>query len=85
MKSSKLGSLRISKKGFHWIAQISIETKPLVCTGTDTLGVDLGILVPAVGVVNSTGKTKFFGKGRSISILDENIKNFVRNLVKLKS
>lgn len=84
LKSSKLGSLRISKKGFHWIAQISIETKPLVCTGIDTLGVDLGILVPAVGVVNSTGKTKFFGNGRSNKYLRRKYKELRKKLGKAK-
>lgn len=36
LKNSKLGSLRITKKGFHWIAQISIETIPTDCLGTDS-------------------------------------------------
>lgn len=84
LKSSKLGSLRISKKGFHWIAQISIEAKPLVCTGTETIGIDLGILVPAVGVVASTGKTKFFGNGRSNKYLRRKYKELRKTLGKAK-
>ncbi|MZQ76223.1 MAG: transposase [Peptoclostridium sp.] len=84
LSSSKLGALRVSKKGFHWIAQIAIENNPTECSGIETLGVDLGILCPAVGVVASTGKTKFFGNGRHNKYLRRKYKELRRALGKAK-
>lgn len=84
LKSLKLGSLRITKKGFKWIAQISVTTPIIECTGINTLGVDLGILVPAVGVVKENGKTKFFGNGRSNKYLRRKYKSLRKKLGKAK-
>ena len=59
-----LGTMRIVEKSGKWFAQISGEVKeaPPKSNG-ETMGVDLGIEVPAV-VATSTGKTCFFGNGR---------------------
>lgn len=84
LSSSKIGVLRVSKKGFHWIAQIAIENNPAECFGTETLGVDLGILCPAVGVIGSTGKTKFFGNGRQNKYIRRKYKELRRSLGKAK-
>ena len=84
INSSKLGALRITKKGFHWIAQVAVENNPTECFGTETLGVDLGILCPAVGVVSSTGKTKFFGNGRHNKYLRRKYKKLRKTLGKSK-
>lgn len=84
ISQTKLGSLRISKKGHHWIAHISVENTPISCSGTEVLGVDLGILCPAVGVVASSGKTKFFGNGRKNKHLRRKYKELRRNLGKKK-
>ena len=84
LNSSKLGALRVSKKGFHWIAQIAIENSIIECSGSETLGVDLGILCPAVGVIASTGKTKFFGNGRYNKYLRRKYKELRRTLGKAK-
>lgn len=80
----KLGSLRISKKGHHWMAQISVHTEPIKSVGTETLGIDLGILCPAVGVVASTGQTKFFGNGRQNKFIRRKYKQLRRELGKNK-
>ena len=60
----KLGTLRITKKGNKYIAQIAYEVEE---SNTETIGnvmgIDLGIKCPAVAVTNS-GKTKFYGNGR---------------------
>ena len=61
--SGKLGSLRISQKNGKWIAQIAVQEALVLPTGAAVMGVDLGIKVPAVAVIES-GKTKFFGNGR---------------------
>ena len=58
-----LGALRITKKSGKYIAQISVEKASPVVKGDVAMGVDLGLKVPAVAVVES-GKTKFFGNGR---------------------
>lgn len=60
----KLGTLRINKKSHQYIAQITIavpEESP--AKGTNLLGVDLGIKVPAVCVTRDN-KVKFIGNGR---------------------
>ena len=61
---NKIRTLRITKKSGKWIAQIciKIEDKPTNNEG-NTMGVDLGLKVPAVAITD-TGKTKFFGNGR---------------------
>lgn len=84
LNTSILGSLRISKKGHNWIAQISVETNPIECNGTETLGIDLGILVPAVGVIASSGKTKFFGNGRHNKYIRRKYKKLRKSLGKAK-
>lgn len=76
----KLGSLRLTKKGFHWMAQISVHTEPLEASGTEVLGIDLGILCPAVAVVDSTGKTKFFGNGRQNKFIRRKYKQLRKEL-----
>jgi len=58
-----LGTLRISKKGTKYMAQISVEKTPPASKGDVVMGVDLGLKVPAV-VVTESAKTKFFGNGR---------------------
>lgn len=62
--SYKLGTLRINKKSHKYIAQITIAVpeKP-PAKGTNILGVDLGIKVPAV-CVSRDNKVKFVGNGR---------------------
>lgn len=59
----KLGTLRITKKSHKWVAQIAVTIPTVEKTGTNILGVDLGLKVPAVGITDS-GKVRFFGKGR---------------------
>lgn len=59
----KLGSLRITKKSNKYIAQISVEVPESTNTGTNIMGVDLGIKVPAV-CATSNNKVKFVGNGR---------------------
>lgn len=60
----KLGTLRITKKNKKWVAQIAYEVvKPIPVSSANTMGIDLGVLCPAVAVT-SDGKVKFFGNGR---------------------
>jgi putative transposase len=84
LSRSKLGALRITKKGFHWMAQISVYTEAEEFVGDGILGVDLGILCPAVGVVASSGKTQFFGNGRQNKCLRRKYKELRRQLGKKK-
>ncbi len=63
LNTSKLGTLRISNINNKLIAQIAVETKEKESNGNNSMGVDLGLKVPAVAVTDS-GKTKFFGNGR---------------------
>ncbi|MGG3840674.1 hypothetical protein ABEV00_27090 [Paenibacillus thiaminolyticus] len=63
LQSSKLGLLRVVQKSNKWFVQISLERPTEQVTGGATMGIDLGLKVPAV-VVTSNGKTKFVGNGR---------------------
>lgn len=60
---NRLGTLRITKKGSKWMAQISVTVTPSMNTGTKVMGVDLGLKVPAVAVTDSD-TVRFFGNGR---------------------
>lgn len=62
--ASKLGALRITRKGNKYVAQISIETTVKENVGTKVMGVDLGIKIPAVCCTDE-GKVKFVGNGRN--------------------
>lgn len=63
LQSSKLGALRITKKNDKYIAQIAYEVPEITASGTEIMGVDLGVLCPAVAKT-STGKVQFYGNGR---------------------
>ncbi|MPM21191.1 IS200/IS605 family transposase ISClte2 [bioreactor metagenome] len=84
LSESKLGTLRITKKGFHWMAQICVPAEDKEFVGDGILGVDLGILCPAVGVVAADGKTQFFGNGRQNKHLRRKYKELRRQLGKQK-
>ena len=59
----KIGTLRVTKKGHKWMAQIAIELPTTESTNTKVMGCDLGIKVPAVCVTDE-GAVKFCGNGR---------------------
>lgn len=61
--SGKLGALRITKKSSKWIAQIAVDLPCIKNDGNAVMGIDLGLKIPAVAVIDS-GKTKFVGNGR---------------------
>ena len=84
LSESKLGTLRITKKGFHWMAQICVRAEDKEFVGDGILGVDLGILCPAVGVVAADGKTQFFGNGWQNKHLRRKYKELRRQLGKQK-
>ena len=61
--TGKLGSLRITPKNGKWIAQVAVEAPIAETSGNRTMGVDLGLKIPAVAVTDE-GHTQFFGNGR---------------------
>ncbi len=62
--TGKPGILRIKKKRGKWIADLTLTQDEVLPTdGQATMGIDLGIKVPAVAYVGSKG-TRFFGNGR---------------------
>ena len=63
ISNGKLGTLRITKKGRKYIAQISITLNTKPKTSGQIMGIDLGVLIPAVATTED-GKVKFFGNGR---------------------
>lgn len=62
-KADKMGTLRITKKGNKYIAQIAVEISKPINTSVKVMGVDLGIKIPAVCCTDEH-KVKFVGKGR---------------------
>lgn len=84
LKGAKLGLLRLVEKSGKWYTQISIETPDSepVQSGA-TMGVDLGLKVPAV-VATSNGKIRFFGNGRQNKYIRRHYGSRRRRLGKLK-
>jgi len=84
INNGKIGSLRITKKNNKWIAQIAILLPDVELNNSyRTMGVDLGIKVPAV-VVTDEYKTRFFGNGRMNRYYRRKFKEYKRKLGKLK-
>jgi len=80
---NKAGTLRITKKSDKWVAQISVEVPEEQCRGTNIMGVDLGLKVPAVAVT-SDGKTRFWGNGRQNKYVRRKYKSLRQKLGKAK-
>lgn len=78
-----LGTLRVTKKGNKYIAQISVTTESTSSLGENVVGIDLGILVPATGYC-SNRKVKFFGNGRKNKYTRRKFKTLRQKLGKLK-
>lgn len=83
LKTSKLGTLRISTINNKLIAQIAIEVVERKAIGENSIGVDLGLKVPAVAVTKS-GKTKFFGNGRENKYKKRKFRSKRKELGKIK-
>jgi IS605 OrfB family transposase len=81
--TNKLGTLRITKKLGKYIAQIAVEVEPLASTGTITMGIDLGLKIPAVAVTEN-GKTKFVGNGRHNKYMKRKARSLRKKLGKSK-
>ena len=80
---NKPGSLRITQKTGKYIAQIAVQAAENTAAGSQIMGVDLGLKVPAVEVQES-GKTKFFGNGRQNKFMKRKRRTVRRKLGKLK-
>jgi transposase len=81
--TGKLGSLRITQKSGKYIAQIAADIPTQYLDAEKTMGVDLGLKIPAVAVVEG-GKTKFFGNGRQNKYVKRKHRSVRRKLGKLK-
>lgn len=82
--TGKLGSLRITQKDGKYIAQIAVEAiEHKIEAKQRMMGVDLGLKIPAVAVVEG-GKTKFFGNGRQNKFIRRKHRSVRRKLGKLK-
>ena len=80
---NKLGTLRITEKSGKYMAQIAVSAVPIQTTGTDTMGIDLGLKIPAVAVTEK-GKTIFCGNGRQNKYTKRKHRSLRKKLGKLK-
>lgn len=83
LSSGKLGLLKVVEKSGKWYVQISVNIPAEKTPSVATMGVDLGLKVPAV-VVTSTGKTRFIGNGRQNKHVRRKYQSRRRRLGKLK-
>lgn len=81
--TGKLGSLRITQKSGKYIAQIAVDVPIPQAKAAKAMGVDLGLKVPAVAVIEG-GKTRFFGNGRQNKFIKRKHRSIRRKLGKLK-
>ena len=81
--TGKLGSLRITQKSGKYIAQIAVEASAQHIKADKVMGVDLGLKIPAVAVVEG-GKTGFFGNGRQNKFIKRQHRSMRRKLGRLK-
>ena len=80
---NKLGTLRITEKSGKFMAQIAVNVVPMQTTGTDSMGIDLGLKIPAVAITEK-GKTIFCGNGRKNKYTKRKHRSLRRKLGKLK-
>lgn len=80
---NKLGTLRITQKSGKYIAQIAVQVQEVEAIGTQALGVDLGLKIPAVAATEN-GKVRFFGNGRQNKFIKRKHRSMRRKLGKLK-
>jgi IS605 OrfB family transposase len=80
---NRLGSLRITQKSGKYMAQIAVQAKEIPAAAGQPMGVDLGLKIPAVAVVDG-GKTRFFGNGRQNKFVKRKHRSARRKLGKLK-
>jgi IS605 OrfB family transposase len=83
LASGKLGLLKVVEKSGKWYIQISVEIQTGQTSGDATMGINLGLKVPAV-VVTSTGKTRFVGNGRQNKYIRRKLRSHRRVMGKLK-
>lgn len=80
---NNLGSLRITKKSGKWIAQVAVSVGKKKAHGSNTMGVDLGLKIPAVAEI-SNGKVRFFGNGKQNKYIRRHYQSLRKKLGKCK-
>lgn len=83
LMNNKLGTLRITKKSNKLIAQISVDVVGKESLNAKTMGVDIGLKVPAVAVTEDK-KVKFFGNGRQNKYIKRKYRSLRKRLGKAK-
>lgn len=80
---NKFGTLRITQKSSKYIAQIAVQIQEAEVVGTQIIGIDLGLKIPAVAA-SDNGKVRFFGNGRQNKFVKRKHRSARRKLGKLK-
>ena len=81
--NNKLGAMRITKKSDKWYALIPVTVETEECVGEKSMGVDLGLKVPAVAYTEC-GKVRFFGNGRENKYVKRKFRSVRKDLGKRK-
>ncbi|NBK99136.1 MAG: transposase [Erysipelotrichia bacterium] len=85
LKTCKLYSAKLKKSNQYWYVYITANKQEKPKTKSNiSMGVDLGIRVPAV-CVTSNNHVKFVGNGRYIRFIERNLKAKYRKLDKAKN
>lgn len=80
---NKFGTLRITQKSGKYIAQIAVQMQEAESGGNQTIGIDLGLKIPAVAASES-GKVRFFGNGQQNKFVKRKHRTARRKLGKRK-
>ena len=80
---NKLGTLRITRKSKKLVAQIAIDVVEKENENNKVIGIDLGLKIPAVAVIED-GKTKFLGNGRENKYIKRKFRSKRKKLGKAK-
>lgn len=76
-------NMKLIKRKQYWYADIYVQYQPVKTSKKETMGIDLGMKVPAVAAT-STGKIRFFGNGRELRFIQRKYKAHIKAMQKHK-
>lgn len=74
-------NLKLINRNGKWHALILVDVPIQHCTGINSMGIDIGLKVPAV-VALSTGQIKFFGNGRQMRFFQRKYRSHIESMLR---